>query len=601
MQAAPAVLEERFMAHDSAPTPDSVAAPVASAAWPAMTIAQAHALLTAPGSPLEMETVTIRGLPTRTWKNAPPTLAHVLGMARLYGSRELVVYEDERATYDGFHRATARLARELVEAGVAKGDRVAIIMRNLPEWPVAFFAAAAVGAIVTPLNAWWTGPELEYGLQDSGAKVAIVDNERAERIVEHLSGLEALERVYVSRSTEEHAHPKLHTLEAVIGATADWAALPDDALPEVDLAPDDPATIFYTSGTTGKPKGALATHRNITSNIMASACSRARSFLRRGEVPPAPDPSAPPNITLLSVPFFHATGCFAVLSPIIVSGGKMVLLYKWDPIKAFELIERERCTSAGGVPTIAWQLIEHPARANYDLSSLESVAYGGAPSAPELVRKIVETFPKSQPGNGWGMTETSATFTTHSAEDYEARPDSCGPAVPVCDMKICDPDGRELPAGTVGELWGFGPNIVVGYWNKPEATAATFVDGWVRTGDLARIDEEGFCYIVDRAKDMLIRGGENIYCVEVENALYEHPAVMDAAVVARPHKTLGEEPAAVVTLKPGAEASETELRGFVAERLAAFKVPVAVVFRREMLPRNANGKILKAELKPLFV
>jgi long-chain acyl-CoA synthetase len=252
------------------------------------------------------------------------------------------------------------------------------------------------------------------------------------------------------------------------------------------------------------------------------------------------------------------------------------------------------------VPTIAWQLIEHPARAKYDLSSLESVAYGGAPSAPELVRKIVETFPKSQPGNGWGMTETSATCTTHSAEDYEHRPDSCGPAVPVCDLKIVGQNGETLPPGQLGELWARGPNIVKCYWNKPQATAETFVDGWVKTGDLARLDEEGFCFIVDRAKDMLIRGGENIYCIEVENVLYEHPAVMDAALIAKPHKTLGEEPAAVVHLKPGLHASEDELRGFVAGKLAAFKVPVKVIFWPETLPRNANGKILKTELKKIF-
>jgi long-chain acyl-CoA synthetase len=253
------------------------------------------------------------------------------------------------------------------------------------------------------------------------------------------------------------------------------------------------------------------------------------------------------------------------------------------------------------VPTIAWQLIEHPLRSNYDLSSLESVAYGGAPSAPELVRKIKETFPKSQPGNGWGMTETSATATTHGAEDYEHRPDSCGPAVPVTDLKIMSVEGdRELPVGEVGELWCKGPQVVKGYWNKPEATAQTFHDGWVRTGDLARLDEEGFCYIIDRAKDMLIRGGENIYCIEVENVLYDHPAVMDAALVGIPHRTLGEEPGAVVTLKPGAHATEEELRAFVAERLAAFKVPVKVIFWPETLPRNANGKIVKAELRKLF-
>jgi len=234
------------------------------------------------------------------------------------------------------------------------------------------------------------------------------------------------------------------------------------------------------------------------------------------------------------------------------------------------------------------------------LSSLETVTYGGAPSAPELVRRIKEVWPKSLPGNGWGMTETSATFTSHLAEDYQLRPDSCGPAVPVCEMKIVGADGATLGPNQIGELWAKGPNVVKCYWNKPEASAQTFVDGWVKTGDLARIDEEGFCFIVDRAKDMLIRGGENIYCVEVENVLYEHPAVMDAALVPIPHRTLGEEPGAVVTLKPGAHASEAELRAFVAERLAAFKVPVRVVFQTETLPRNANGKILKTELKKIF-
>jgi long-chain acyl-CoA synthetase len=213
------------------------------------------------------------------------------------------------------------------------------------------------------------------------------------------------------------------------------------------------------------------------------------------------------------------------------------------------------------------------------------------------VRKVAEAFPKSLPGNGWGMTETSATCTTHSAEDYQHRPDSCGPAVAVCDLKVVAPDGSVLNHDEVGELWARGPNIVRGYWNKPQATAETFVDGWVRTGDLARLDEEGFCTIVDRAKDMLIRGGENIYCVEVENVLYEHPAVVDAALVAIPHHTLGEEPAAIVHLKAGLQATEAELRSFVAARLAAFKVPVKIVFWPESLPRNPNGKILKSELK----
>jgi long-chain acyl-CoA synthetase len=569
--------------------------------WPAMSIAQAHGLLTAPGQPFEMEEMVIRGVSMRVWKNAPPTLRDVLLAGRAHGAKDFLVYEDERATFEAFYRACLVFAHDLIKRGVKKGDRVAIVMRNFPEWPVAFFGASIAGAIVTPLNAWWTGPELEYGLTDSGAKILVLDAERLERLREHLPNCPDLTRVYVSRESEEIAHPMIGRLEDVIGDTNDWKNLPELDLPGIDLTPEDDATIFYTSGTTGKPKGALGTHRNIVSNIMASAISGARTYLRRGEMPPAPDPDGPQRATLLSVPFFHATGCFAVLSPSLFAGAKLVLMRKWEPELAMQLIERERVTGCGGVPTIAWQLIEHPARANYDLSSLESVSYGGAPSAPELVRRIVESFPKSLPGNGWGMTETSATFTHHQGEDYENRPDSCGPAVPVCDMKVLGTDGQELPAGQVGELYGKGPNVAKLYWNKPEATAQTFIDGWVRTGDLARIDEEGFCYIIDRAKDMLIRGGENIYCVEVENVLYEHPAVMDAALVGVPHKQLGEEPAAVVTLKPGASATEQELRAFVAERIAAFKVPTKVVFWPETLPRNANGKILKNELKKVFV
>jgi len=571
--------------------------------WPAMSIQQAYALITQPGTPGEMEEVEIRGVKTRTWKNAPPTLRDTLLVGRTHGEKIFLVHEDERVSFEAFYRAVTHMAAELEAAGVQKGDRVAIVMRNLPEWPVAFYGALSLGAIVTPLNAWWTGPELEYGLVDSGAKIAIVDVERFERMAEHFDRCPDLKRVYVSRSKEEIAHPYVKRLEKAIGCPNDWAGLDEKPLPTVAIASDDDATIFYTSGTTGKPKGAIGTHRNVNSNIFAAAAAGARSFLRRGEAPPQPDPSLPQKGSLISVPFFHATGCFAVLNPSLFGGAKLAMIRKWDPDKAMQLIQDERLTQMGGVPTIAWQIIEHPNREQYDLSSIEAVAYGGAPSAPELVRKIKEIWPKASPGNGWGMTETSATATSNSAEDYENRPDSCGPAVPVTDLKIMTVEApyRELPIGDVGELWCKGPQVVRGYWNKPEASADTFVDGWVRTGDLARLDAEGFCFIIDRAKDMLIRGGENIYCIEVENCLYDHPAVMDAALVGIPHKTLGEEPAAVVTLKPGATADEAELRAFVADRLAAFKVPVKIVFWHETLPRNANGKIMKNELKKVFV
>ena len=367
-------------------------------------------------------------------------------------------------------------------------------------------------------------------------------------------------------------------------------------LPEVAIAPDDDATIFYTSGTTGNPKGALGTHRNLITNIFSSGFTGARTLLRRGDEIPV----AVPRTMLTVIPLFHVTACSAGMMGSVAAGNTLIFMRKWDVIRAMEIIEREKVHMTGGVPTVAWQLLEHPDRSKYDLSSLEAIAYGGAPSAPELVKRIYTEF-GALPGNGWGMTETMATVTGHAAEDYLNRPTSAGPPVAVADLKIMDEAGEtELPLGEVGELWARGPMVVKGYWNKPEATAATFIDGWVRTGDLACVDEEGFVYIVDRAKDMIIRGGENIYSSEVENVLYAHPAVTDCALIGIPHRTLGEEPAAVVHLAPGTTATEAELQAWVKQHLAIFKTPVAIRFVTETLPRNANGKILKKDLKVLF-
>ncbi|WP_375422524.1 class I adenylate-forming enzyme family protein [uncultured Sphingomonas sp.] len=560
-----------------------------------MSIAQAHAMLTAPGTKFEMETIDIRGVSTRVWKNAPPTLRFLIEASRGHGAQLFTIYEDERVSYEATYRAVATLAARLVALGVGKGDRVALAMRNLPEWPVAFFAATAIGAIMVPLNAWWTGGELEYGLADSGSKILIVDAERHARLREQYARLPALEQVLVSRAAEP-LDGIASRLEDVIGTPHDWGTLPETVLPAVDLVTDDDATIFYTSGTTGAPKGALGTHRNLMTNILSGGYAGARSFLRRGEAPPEPTP----RVGLTVIPLFHVTACSASMMGTIATGSTMVFMRKWDTVRAMEIIEREKVNLTGGVPTIAWQLLEHPDRDKYDLSSLEAIAYGGAPSAPELVKRIYTEF-GALPGNGWGMTETMATVTSHSSEDYLNRPTSAGPPVAVADLKIVAEDGvTELPVGEIGELWARGPMIVKGYWNKPEETAATFVDGWVRTGDLARLDEEGFCYVVDRAKDMVIRGGENIYSTEVENVLYAHPAVTDCALIGLPHRTLGEEPAAVVHLCPGCEASEAELQAWVRERLAVFKTPVAIRFVPETLPRNANGKILKKDLKALF-
>ena len=567
-----------------------------AAVWPAVSLAEIEARLCAPGEVFEMETVTIRGVPTRTWKNQPPSLAALARMARAaYGSRTFVVYEDERVSYEAWFRATATLAAELQRLGIGRGDRIALAMCNLPEWPVAFFAATSLGAIIVPLNGWWTNAELRYGLAHSGSRVLICDAKRWERIRPEMPELPDLEHVLVARAEGDLAAPAV-ALESRIGTTATYATLPDIDLPAMPIAPDDDATIFYTSGTTGRPKGALGTHRNILTCALSAAYPGVRSCLRRGELPPEPTPKT----VLIVVPMFHVTACNALLMGVLAAGHKLVFMRRWDATNALALIERERINMTGGVPTIAWQILDHPDRERYDLSSLEAIAYGGAPSAPELVRRIQQDL-GAAPSNGWGMTETSATVTSHSAEDYLFRPDSCGPPLPVSDIRIMSEDGsRELATGEVGELWAAGPQIVNGYWNDPEATAQTFVDGWVRTGDIARLDDEGFCYIVDRAKDVVIRGGKNIYSIEVENVLYAHPAVIDAAVIGLPHRTLGEEPAAVVHLAPGTAATEAELKDWVHARLAAFKVPAHVRFCPQTLPRNANGKILKKELHRLF-
>jgi long-chain acyl-CoA synthetase len=574
--------------------------------WPVMSLEQAEQLLTAPGTAFEVEETTIRGARMKVWKAAPPTLRDILLMGRnTYGSRTFLVFEDERCDFEAFSRAAIHLAHHLIERGVKKGDRLAILMSNLPEWPVAFFAGVLVGAIVTPLNGWWTGEELEYAFRDSGSKLAIMDKNRFERFSPHLANCPDLEQVIVTRAPGLQ-HPMASALEQVIGSTNAWASLGDLPLPDVPLEPEDDATIFYTSGTTGRPKGALGTHRGPCTSMYIAGYAGARNYLRRGEAPPTPGPHNPQRRALLSVPFFHVTGCFAVLCRSVWDGAMIALMRRFEPEAAMKLIEKERITAFGGVPTIAWQVIEHPARGRYDLSSVEQVSYGGAPAAAALVRRIKETWPSSEPGCGWGMTETSATFTSHSAQDYVHRPESCGPAPPVCQMKIVDPaTGQALPTGEVGELWGKGPTNCKAYWNNPQATDETFVQGWVRTGDLARLDEEGFCYIVDRAKDMIIRGGENIYCAEVEAVLYQHPAVMDAALVGAPHPTLGEEPVAVVTLTRGAQlgedVGEEEIKAFLRAKLAPFKIPVKVLFHAGTLPRNANGKILKNELKKQFV
>ena len=557
------------------------------------TLEEVDRRLTAPGSPFEIERRSIRGIKTRTWKQAPTSLAEVVRFTGQFGARTFLIAAGRSWSYDAHNKAVAALAAALVrELGVAKGDRVALAMRNLPEWPMVFFAATSVGAIAVPLNAWWTADELAYGLADCGAKVLFADPERLARITPHRPRLPHLAAVI---GAGEAPNGTALDLSELLGRH-DGAALPDGP-----IKADDPATIFYTSGTTGTPKGALGTHRNICSNIWSTAYSRARNALRQGQPIPLPGAAAEPKTGLVTVPFFHATGCHSILLTNYYAGNRLVLMHKWDPERALGLIAENRVTNFSGVPGMAWQILSHPRRGDHDLSSLEVVGTGGAPAAPDLVGRITRDLPGVTAGNGYGMTETSALVTQNLGQDYQARPDSVGAPVPVCELRICDSDGRALPRGEVGELWIKGPNVVQGYWAKPAATAAAFHAGWIKSGDAARIDDAGFVRIVDRIKDMVIRGGENVPSVEVEDAIFAHPEVVDAAVFGVPDRVLGERVAAVVTVPPGCQVTADQLRRFVAGRLAYFKVPEILEIRREPLPRNANGKIEKRRLRDALI
>ena len=569
----------------------------AEPAFPAVSIEEAYRILTAPGMAYEMQTLPIRGRPTRVYVNAPPHLRAILEASKAWGGRDFIIYQDERLSFEAHYRAVSALAHVLSERyGVGKGDRVAIAMRNLPEWSIAFWAGIAIGAVVTPLNGWGTGDDLAYGISDSGAKVAIVDAERLERLQPFLPGLSLAGLIAVRTPREALGAAVL--LEDLIGPASAYGSLPDRPAPDPGIEPEDEATILYTSGTTGRPKGALGTHRNAISNLISLGFSASRAIVRRtGAPPPAPPADAPQRSMLLPVPLFHVTGSHSVLIPSMAGGVKLVLMHRWSPSVALELIERERINGLTGVPTMIWQLLECPDFAERDTSSVDGMGYGGAAAAPELTQRVRQLFPNFWPGQGYGATETTSVATANAGEDYLRKPDSVGLIVPVDDVKIVDAEDKTLPVGGVGEICIAGPNVVQGYWNKSEATAAAFVDGWYHTGDVGRLDEEGFVYVMDRIKDMLIRGGENIYCVEIEDALYAHPSVIDAAVVGLPHRVLGEEVGAAVRLRDGASATAEELRAHVARLLPAHKVPVLIDVRTEELPKNANGKTLKNVLR----
>ncbi|MBI1199014.1 MAG: AMP-binding protein [Phenylobacterium sp.] len=547
---------------------------------------KAWAELTGPGAPFEIVEVEVRGVPIKTFKNAPPNVRALWLSTAQFADRDYLVYEDERLTYAQSHEKVAALAAWMLSQGVKPGDRVAVAMRNYPEWMLIYWACACIGVACVGMNAWWTAPEMAYGLKDSAPKILFADAERLARIAEQPDMLGDILLVAV------RADPPPGAV-----AWAETVATPSP-LPDVAVDPDDDLCIFYTSGTTGFPKGAQLTHRSSVSNLMNMMFSGQAHGLATQRATGVAPPAAPPiPVTLVTTPLFHVTANNCGAYATTAAGGKMVLMYRWDAGHALKLIERERCTSAGGVPVMARELITHPDFDKHDTSSLLTVGGGGAQLQPDLVAKIDQAVATARPNTGYGMTETSGIITSISGDFFVDKPASCGRAMPTFDVRIVGDDGQALPPGQPGELWVKGASVIKGYINRPEATAESITDGWLHTGDVAWLDEEGFIYLVDRKKDMVLRGGENIYCAEVESALHQHPAVAECSVFGVPDQRLGEEVGAAVFVRPGEQVDAAALRAHIGALIARHKIPRYIWLVDQPLPRNANGKFLKRELR----
>ena len=547
---------------------------------------EAVARIGAPGSPFE---IVEDEQGNRGYKHAPPNLRGLFDIARLGGDAIFLVYEDERLSFNEFFARVDALGDALVNHyGITKGDRVAVGMRNYPEWVMSMLAIISVGGVSVSLNAFWVEDELDYALADCGASLLIADVERIARSIGpcRRMGIRMLEVRADSPSADD---------------VEQWndVVVPGPSMPVVDVGPDDDATILYTSGTTGRPKGAVSTNGAIVSSVMAFG-SRAAADAARVEANRPADVAPPeelPTAFILIVPLFHVTGCVPVLLSCLVSRSKLVIMYRWNAEKALELIERERVTNFVGVPTQSWDLVNCPRFNEFDTSSLRAVGGGGAPAPPALVERVAGSIKKGGPTLGYGMTETNAYGPNNTGVDYVTHPTSTGRVMPIMRIEVRDPERRQVPTGERGEIWFNGPMLIRGYWNKPEATADTIVDGWLRSGDIGRVDEEGFYYIEDRLKDMILRGGENVYCAEVEGAIYEHPAIHEAAVFGVPDERLGEEVAVAVHLVDGATLTADELRAFLSKKIAAFMIPSRVIITSDPLPRNPAGKFLKRELR----
>jgi long-chain acyl-CoA synthetase len=547
------------------------------------------ATLTATGQPFELVDSTVFGRDCRFFKNAPATLRD------LYSDNasdlEFLVYEDERLTYAEAYSKSAQIAHLLIQQyGINKGDRVAISMRNYPEWVLSFMAVTSIGGIAVAMNSLWRPDEMAYGLIDSGAKVLLADEERLARFAQIENTPENTVDVQTI-AIRTSAYPNSPELSVLLEQQANAHGVL--AMPDQRPHAEDDATILYTSGSTGHPKGVVSCHKNILAALMSWELDQTCAIAMLPEPPPPPQQQA---ATLLAVPLFHATGSHAVYLASYRHQRKIVSMYKWDAALAAELIEVEKISSFIAPAAMTGDLVHEAIRTQRDLGSMVSVGGGGAPRAPEQVRNIEKSFTNALPSTGWGMTETNAIGTGIGGMDYLEHPESSGRCSAVMELSVIDDDGNAMAAGERGELLIRGAGVFRGYWNRPEANEETFLPGgWMRTGDVAYLDDEGYLYIVDRIKDLVIRGGENIGCGEVEAALLEHPLVQEASVYALPDQRLGEEVG--TTLYVSSEITDDELSGFLQQRLAKFKVPRYVHQQQTPLPRTASGKILKRDLR----
>jgi long-chain acyl-CoA synthetase len=559
------------------------------------TSAEVQQMLTGPGAPFEVVTEEVKGIPMRVFKDRMASLRQVAELAAGRGDEQTyIVYGDRRIGFTEFMRGANSVSSTLAtKFGISHGDRVAVLSANNPEWCFTFWGTVDLGAVLVGLNGWWKTDEIVYGLEDSGAKVLVADRGRYERVAEQAEKLPNLEAVFLidADPADFGGGERLHRFDELLGA-------PSDELPTTPIDEDDPAVIFYTSGTTGRPKGAVSTHRSMIANLQNTIYNSVAGSMSGG-MDVDLSGGGGQTASLLTSPLFHVSGCHSGMVVGLLAGVKLVIpVGKFEPEKAMQLIQDEKISIWATVPTMVWRVVEHPDRTSYDLSTIKTVAYGGSPSAAELQRRVQETFGAVKTlGNAYGLTESSSVATAIGGQEFLDRPESVGRPMPVVELRIVQADGTDAVPGGLGEVWIKGPIIMPGYWNKPEATAETVTEGWLHSGDIGYVDEDGYLFITDRAKDMIIRGGENVYCVEIENRLAEHPAIAEAAVIGVPHQSLGEEVKAVVRTEPGESITEAEVKAWVAETLANFKVPTYVDIVTEKLPRNASGKLLKNVLR----